>query len=115
VQKLRSESGQSSLAAIALGIVAIFAVVILSIGAWKLDCFVKEKNTDRQVQIDNRQQGTQTAWHDKVLADIRDFRLLDDNDPRRGAISDEACSYIPRLLPAYRDPSIEAFNSEECS
>lgn len=97
-------------------VVAVVAIAVLAIGTWQLDWFVKEKDTNRQVHIDNRNTGTQTAWHDQVVSDIRDFNLLDESDhAHRAVLTEDACNLIGRLAGSYRDDQIVAFDEEHCS
>ena len=97
-------------------IVAFVMVVILGVAAWQFGWFVTEKNVDRQVNVDNRNKGTQTAWHDEAVRSIRDFELLDPSDTaRRGVLRNQACDLIVRLTPPYRDAKIIAFQQQECS
>lgn len=116
MKKLHSnQRGESSLGAIAIVIVVIAFVVVGSIGVWKAGWFIKAKDTDRQVQIDNSNKGTQTAWRDQVVRDIKDFNLLDPSSTaQRGAIRSEACDLISRLKDPYKTPNIIRFEQEEC-
>lgn len=96
-------------------ILGLVLLVALSIGAWQLDWFVKEKNVDRQVQLDNRNVGTQVAWRDEVLKTIADYEIIDPaNTAARGALRTKACELIGRLRPDYVSPAIETFNIVEC-
>lgn len=93
----------------------IFAVVI-TVGVWQFNWFVTEKNTDRQVQIDNRQKGTQTAWRDEARNAITDYELIDPaNTAARGALRVKACSLIDRLVPTYLDNDLAQFQTQECN
>lgn len=112
---LRNEKGQSTAGSILLGLFAVIVIAVLAIGTWQLGWFVAEKDTDRQVQIDNRNKGTQTAWHDEVVKTIADYQLVDPaNTAARGALRNKACDLIPRLTETYRDSNIVAFESQEC-
>lgn len=100
----------------AIAAILVFALaILLGVGLWKFDWFVQEKNVDRQTRLNNRQQSTQEGYYDTVKADIKIVVLLDPNDPRRGAVVDEACGLTERLTPTYRTASIEAFYSQECA
>lgn len=96
-------------------IVGLAVIAVLAVGVWQLGWFVSAKNVDRQVHIDNRNTGTQTAWHDQALQDIRDFTLLDPSDTaRRGALRNDACNLIGRLRPDYLTQDLSDFKNQEC-
>ena len=96
-------------------VVIIVLVIGLSLAGWQVGWWFKAENTERQVEIDNSQKGTQTAWRDEVNKTIADFELIDpDNTAARGALVNKACDIIPRLDDPYRDEDIEAFEIEHC-
>lgn len=104
-----------TLAALLGAVAAVVLAIALAVGAWQLGWFVKSKNVDRQVQIDNRNVGTQTAWRDEVVKTIADFELVDpSNTAARGALRNKACDLIDRLRPDYLTPDIETYNYAEC-
>lgn len=110
------ENGESTVGMIAIAVVALAALVGLSIGAWQLGWFVNEKNVDRQVHIDNRNKGTQTAWRDEAVKTIADYRLVDPtNTAARGALRTKACDLIPRLRSDYLTPNLIEFQTKECN
>ena len=114
-KRFSNQAGETVLGTVAIAIVLILVVVGGAVGVWKLGWFVKAKDTDRQVQIDNSNKGTQTAWRDQVVRDIKDFNLLDpSNTAQRGIIRDEACDLISRLKDPYKTPNIIRFEQEEC-
>lgn len=93
----------------------VLAIIALSLIGWQVGWWFKAENTDRQVNIDNRNKGTQTAWHDEAIKTIADFELVDPaNTAARGALRNKACGLIPRLTDSYRDESIVTFYNEEC-
>jgi hypothetical protein len=96
-------------------VVVVALLIVIGVAGWQFGWWLEAKNVDRQVQIDNTQKGTQQAWQDQVLADIRDASLIEPNDPRRGALVDDACNLIPRLTPTYLTSPIEVFASQECA
>lgn len=110
----RNENGGVGLAVFA-GVGALILIVVLSIGAWQLDWFVKEKNLERQVHLDNRNTGTQTAWYDQATSDVKDFYLVPEtNMAARSALRDQACQLIGRLSSDYVDANLASFQAKEC-
>jgi FtsZ-interacting cell division protein ZipA len=106
-------SGLSWVAAI-LGSIAI--LVVLAVGAWRLGWFVKEKNTEKQVQVDNHQKGTQTAWYDEAVDAIRQLEIVDPaNAGAKAALSHKACDMIARLDESYRDDYLVDFEKGHCA
>lgn len=101
----------------AAAVVAWLALLVgLSVAAWKLGWFVEARNVDRQVNIDNSNKGTQTAWHDEAVNAIADYRSTDPaNTAVRGALRTKACGLIARLRPPYRDDIVVAFSERECA
>lgn len=104
------------------GVKAFFAVLgvilltaALAVGAWQLGWFVEEKNTDRQVHIDNRNTGTQTAWRDEAVKTVADYYLVPEGHPEAtGALRTKACGLIGRLRSDYLTPDLESFYAKEC-
>lgn len=94
-------------------VLALLLVAALGVAAWQFGWFVAEKDTDRQVNIDNRNKGTQVAWRDEARDAIRDMKRTDD-PAYDGVLRDQACSLIARLTPAYQDADLLAFQSREC-
>lgn len=96
-------------------IVGLVVIAAVGIGVWQLGWFVEEKNVDRQVRIDNRNKGTQTAWRDEAVKTVADFELVDpDNTAARAALRNKACDLIVRLRPDYRTGDLESFAAREC-
>jgi hypothetical protein len=96
-------------------VLALVLLIGLSIVAWQLGWFVRERNTVRQVQIDNRQLGTQTAWHDEAVNAITDFATVPAaNTAARAALRAKACSLIGRLDSPYRSDDLVAFEEGNC-
>ena len=56
-------------------VVVVALLIVIGVAGWQFGWWLEAKNVDRQVQIDNTQKGTQQAWQDQVLADIRDASL----------------------------------------
>ena len=104
-----------SLTAVLTGILAAVLVVGLGIAAWQLGWFVEAKNVDRQVKIDNRNVGTQTAWRDEARRTVASYAVVDpDNTAASGALRNQACGLIQRLRPDYLDADLSAFAAKEC-
>lgn len=98
-----------------LVVAGIALVVVLAIGGYQLGWWLKADSTERQVQIDNSNTGTQTAWHDQAVQGIRDYELVDpSNTAARGALRNQTCELIARLSDPYRDDIIDAFYDKEC-
>ncbi len=97
-------------------VVAIIAsVAVLAIGGYQLGWWIKADSTERQVQIDNSNTGTQTAWHDQAIQGIRDYELVDpSNTAARGALRNQTCELIARLSDPYRGDIIVMFYDKEC-
>lgn len=96
-----------------VGLAVVVILIGLSIAAWQLGWFVQAKNTDRQVNIDNRNKGAQVAWRDQAREGIRDFYATDD-PAYRGALRNQVCGLTPKLVDTYRDADIVTFESKEC-
>lgn len=94
-------------------LVAALVAAAIGVGVWQFGWFVAEKNTDRQVNIDNRNKGAQVAWRDQAREGIRDFYATDD-PAYRGALRNQVCGLTPKLTNTYRDSDIVAFESKEC-
>ncbi len=96
-------------------VIGVLLLTVLSVGGWQAGWWLKEKNVNRQVQIDNRNKGVQVAWRDEARNAITDFYLVPaDNTAARGALRDKACSLIVRLVPAYKDADLVNFETKEC-
>ncbi len=96
---------------VVLGLTA--AIVLLAIAAWQLGWWLKAKNTDRGVRIQNQNVGTQSAWQQQVTEGIRTVALLEDG-PQRRAVVNEACLLASKLTPNFRTASIDAFTAANC-
>lgn len=94
---------------------ALLLVVVIGVAGWQLDWWLKEKNVNRQVQLDNRNKGVQTAWRDEARNAVTDFELVDpSNTAARGALRVKACGLIDRLVPSYLDDDLVRFEAREC-
>lgn len=98
------------LAAIAGVAVVALVLVGLYLGGW----WLRKHSTDRQVGIDNRQTGTQTAWRDEAHDKVDDYLLLDPNSPAAGSLRSSACDLIGRLTDPYLDNDLTNFKATEC-
>jgi hypothetical protein len=95
---------------------ALLLVVVIAVGGWQAGWWLQEKNVNRQVQIDNRNKGVQTAWRDEARNAITDYELVDpSNTAARGALRNKACSLIVRLVPSYKDGDLVQFETKECN
>lgn len=99
-----------------LGVIgALVLITAISVGGWQAGWWLKEKNVNRQVQIDNRNKGVQVAWRDEARNAITDYELIDPaNMASRGALRTKACSLIVRLVPSYKDADLIQFEIKEC-
>ena len=100
--------------AVAAAILALLLVVLVTIGGYQLGWWLKKENTDRQVAIDNRNLGTQTAWRDEAYDLINKAELLPEGAPQSARLKDQACELIGRLTGSYQDDALVIFHSEEC-
>lgn len=97
-------------------VIALLLIGLTSLIGWRVGWWFKEQNTNRQVNIDNINKGTQTAWHDQAMQGISDFNLLPATDTaRRNALAAQVCDLIPRLTDHYRNPTIDQFEALECN
>jgi hypothetical protein len=99
---------------IALVIGGLMLAAAIVIGGYQLGWWLKAENTDRQVNIDNRNTGTQTAWHDEATSLINQASLLPDNAPQRARLEQQACELIDRLTDPYVDDNLAAYQAQEC-
>lgn len=111
----------SAFGKVAAVIGTVVAVIILSIAAWQLDWFVKEKNTDRQTQVTNNSIGRQQAIQSAVLRQIATVRDIDTQEQtpeviaQRKAIVTEICENAGMLTGSLTLPaSAVEFTSQEC-
>lgn len=98
--------GRVALAAL----VVIGVCVALYLGFW----WLRGDSTDRQVGIQNRNTGTQTAWRDEAVDLINEADLLPVDAPQRGALERQACELIDRLTDTYMTDRLVAFEEAEC-
>ncbi len=97
------------------GVLIMFSVITLLIGTYLGVWWLTRDTTDRQVRIDNRNLGTQTAWRDEALDLMNQADLLPEGAPQRVALQRQACDLIGRLVGTYKnDDRIVAFEEEEC-
>ena len=100
---------------VSIVLTSLVLVTALVIGGYQLGWWIKADSTERQVQIDNQNTGTQIAWHDQAIQGIRDYELVDpSNTAARGALRNQTCELIARLSNPYRDDIIVAFYMEVC-
>lgn len=96
-------------------VIGVILVALLAVGGWQAGWWLNEKNVNRQVQIDNRNKGTQVAWRDEARSAVTDFYLVPaENTAARGALRNKACSLIVRLVPSYKDSDLVSFETKEC-
>ena len=72
------------------------------------------RSQERQVHLDNRNTGTQTAWHDQALSDVKDYYTVPANSPAQAILREEACNLIGRLGSDYVDATLASFQAKEC-
>lgn len=94
-----------------LGIVLLAGVVI---GGRELNWWLRKDNVDRQVRIDNRNTGTQTAWADEAKNMIIDIELLPDGTPAKANLVRQTCDLIGRLTSPYQTDDLVSFQTQEC-
>lgn len=99
------DAAKAILAVVAAG--ALLAV--LYFGYWAL----ARDTTDRRVGIDNRQKGTQTAWHDEAIDLFNEADLIE-GTPQAEALRRQACQLSARLTDSYRDDIIIEMESLHC-
>lgn len=99
---------------IAVGVAALLFVVGLGVAGWHFEWWLKEKNTDRQVQIDNRNLGTQTAWRDEAVDLINQAELLPAGASQALNLERQACDLIDRLTDSYLTDQLADFEAANC-
>jgi hypothetical protein len=92
----------------------IVLIVLIGVAGWQFDWWLTEKNVDRQVQIDNRNTGTQTAWADRAKDLIVEIGTLPEDAPVRVTLTQRACDYIGRLTDPYVTDDLATFQAQEC-
>lgn len=97
-----------------VGVLALAVFVAVIVGGYLGGWWLKKDTTDRQVGIDNRNVGTQTAWHDEAVDLINQASLLPSDAPQRASLERQACELIGRLTDPYRSDELVAFESQEC-
>jgi hypothetical protein len=96
-------------------ILAAIVVVFLVVGVWWLGWFIKERNIEKQVDIDNHNKGTQQAWHDEAVRGVSDFNTIPaDQTAARNGVKAQTCQLIARLDEPYRDDIVVSFQLQEC-
>jgi cytoskeletal protein RodZ len=99
-------------------VAAVAVVFCLAVGVigWQVGWWFKEQNVNRQVNIDNNNNGTQTAWRDEAQNAIADYALIDPaNTAARGSLRNKACDLIGRLNDDFISPDLANFYTLECS
>lgn len=99
--------------AITAFVVTVVVLVALGVAAWRFGWWLEEKNVDRRVGIDNRQKGTQTAWHDEAI-DLFNQADLIDGTPQAAALRRQACQLSARLTGPYEDDIIIEMEALHC-
>lgn len=102
------------LKAVGVTVAVLLVAVVIGVAGWQFGWWLKEKNVDRGVQVQNRNLGTQTAWHDEATDLINQASLLPDNAPQRAALERQACELIGRLSDPYVDDNLATFQTQEC-
>lgn len=95
-------------------ILGVVLIGLASWGAYELGWFLEAENTERQVQIDNNNSGTQTAWQDKVQNNIAKIETLGEGSPASRALTHEACEYAGKLTDQFFTRDIEDWYNTNC-
>jgi hypothetical protein len=101
----------------ALCVLGLLLAVGVFFGGRELDWWLRTDNRNRQVELDNRDLGTQTAWRDEAQDSVREFHAYPPEpefDAARGVARNQACDLIGRLADSYVTDDLVAFNEEEC-
>lgn len=99
---------------IGASLLAIVLLVGIGVAGWQFDWWLAGKNVDRQVNLENNNRGTQTAWRDEARKLVRQADLLPEDAPQRLALVDEACGYIDRLNKHYLTDQLAGFEAANC-
>lgn len=98
-----------------IGLGLVVSLAVIGVAGWQFNWWLAGKNVDKQVHIDNRNKGTQTAWLDEARNAISDYQLVDPaNTAARGALRIKACTLIQRLAGPYRQDDLLTFQTKEC-
>lgn len=103
-----------TLKVIGIGLVAILFVVGVGVAGWQFEWWLKAKETDKQVQIDNRNLGTQAAWQDEAVDLINQADLLPEGAPQAAGLRRQACGLIDKLTDSYVTDQLADFESANC-
>ena len=102
-----------SLAVWIIGFFLLFTVI--GVAGWQIGWWFKTADTNRQVQLDNRNTGVQTAWHDQAVQGVKDYYLTpESNTAARGALRNQTCELIGRLVDEYKTTELVEFEQKEC-
>lgn len=96
-------------------LLALIVVVAIGVAGWQFDWWLAEKNVDRQVRIENRNTGSQTAWRDRINTLLVDIETVGEDQPARQAMIHEACTLSGRLTDNYLTDQIEQFQIDYCT
>lgn len=103
-----------TLKAVGIGMICLLLVVGIGVAGWQFDWWLKAKNTDKQVQIDNRNLGTQTAWQDEAKKLINQASVLPEGAPQAAALERQACELIDKLTNTYMTDQLADFEAANC-
>jgi hypothetical protein len=95
-------------------IVTLLFLAFVVIGGWRLNWWLTKADTDRRVGIDNRNLGTQTAWHDEAINLFNEADLLPEGSPAAPSLRRQACELSGRLVDSYRDNTIQEQEALHC-
>jgi hypothetical protein len=96
-------------------IIGIILIVGILVGGYQLNWWLRENNTERQVNLDNQNQGTQTARQDRAEVFITNFYVIPENNVAgRNAARQNACDLIGQLNDNYVTDELYQFQLEEC-
>jgi hypothetical protein len=88
-------------------------VILIGVIGWQFEWWLKEKNVDRQTNLDNRRMGTQTAWHDEAIELFNEADILDPA-PQADNLRRQACQLVARLTDPYKDDIIVEMELLHC-
>jgi len=104
----------STVKAILAGLLVIGILIGIGVAGWQFDWWLAEKNVNRQVSLENKNRGTQTAWKDQARKLVREANLLPEGSPQQRMVADEACEYIDKLTENYLTNQLAAYEAANC-
>lgn len=103
-----------TLGGIVTAIVAIAAVVVLSIGMWKFNWFLEAKNAEKRSEVLDNAPNAQRGYR-KAALDAIEVVIDPSATPAQVAFNtDTACTNIASIDPAYMTKELEKFKFQYC-